>query len=161
MTWTVDRRITLAFGVSVALLLAIAGVGWWALSRTAQHVRDRATGPAHDCRSGAQLESEARAVNAYQLRYLLERSEAHVRGRDSTMRVLRARLAQLGAAAQSTPALARRVGRARARGDALAAARSTSPSPRSVGAIMRRRCACARSTRSPCAPRSTRASATS
>ncbi len=78
MNFTIGKRITLGFVLVLLLVAAVAGGGYWSLRRTAQtydialESRRNLLGPA------LEAESEIRASNVEDLRYLLDGSESSV-----------------------------------------------------------------------------------
>ena len=84
--WTVSRRIMTGFAVCLALVLAVAIVGWWALGRTTS-AYDRALEARRTVLVPAlEVESDIRAANVENLRFVIMPNERYRVHRDSLLR---------------------------------------------------------------------------
>jgi methyl-accepting chemotaxis protein len=83
MNWTVGRRIVAGFAVVLTLVVIVAGLGAWALRSTNTTYEQALDQRKFGLVPALRAESELRGANTQFLRFLLEGSEAQVRGRDS------------------------------------------------------------------------------
>ena len=90
MTLTIGRRITLGFALGLLLVALVAGGGYWALRRTSQTYDAAMEGRRTLLAPAITAESEIRAANVEDLRYLL----------DGTDKSLAAKVARLAKAQQ-------------------------------------------------------------
>lgn len=88
MQWTVSRRIIFGFSLILFLSFIMFLIAFWALSRTSEgfelaiHQREKGVIPA------LRVESELRAANNSQLRYMIDDSDVHLRTRDSLFSIV-------------------------------------------------------------------------
>jgi methyl-accepting chemotaxis protein len=95
MPWTINRRITLGFALSLILLVAVAAIGIWALGATTSAF-ERTIATRQTLLAPTQrIESDIRAANVEGLRYLLVRDDRYLRSRDSLVSSVRGVLAQV------------------------------------------------------------------
>ena len=78
MNFTIGKRITLGFVLVLLLVAAVAGGGYWALRRTARTYDVAIEGRRALLAPAIEAESEIRAANVEDLRYLLDGSETYV-----------------------------------------------------------------------------------
>ena len=98
MNWTVTRRIATGFTISLVLMLVIAAIGAFALSRSQRAARAELQ-QQHEVLTPALLaEVEFQNANLFYLFYLLEREEQWIRQHDSTLALAGARLREVSGA---------------------------------------------------------------
>ena len=78
MNFTIGKRITLGFLAVLMLAAIVAGAGYWSLSRTSATYQTALEGRKRLLAPAIEAESEIRAANVEDLRYLLDGSEAYV-----------------------------------------------------------------------------------
>ena len=89
MNFTIGKRITLGFLLVLLLAAIVAGAGYWSLSRTSATYQTALEGRKQLLAPAIEAESEIRAANVEDLRYLLDGSEAYVVAK--TRRIAKAR----------------------------------------------------------------------
>ncbi len=92
---TVSRRIMLGFAVCLILLLVVVVIGWWALGRTTSAYDQALEARRAVLVPAVEVESDIRAANVENLRFLLAPNERHMLQRDSLLNVTRTRIAAL------------------------------------------------------------------
>lgn len=88
MKWTVSKRIVLGFSLLLVIALALSIEGYWALSRTSNGFEEALYARQNGVVPSIQVESEIRAANNWQLRYMVDNQESHLVQRDSVMRLV-------------------------------------------------------------------------
>jgi methyl-accepting chemotaxis protein len=102
MTTDLSRRIAFGFATMLILTAAIAGLGIWALDRTADAFRN-AMRTERELRSQALLaESNARGAASWFLRYRLRQDDDYARRRDRAVAATRTTLTQMRDASEDT-----------------------------------------------------------
>jgi methyl-accepting chemotaxis protein len=95
MPWTVSRRIALGFGLSIVLLLVLAGVALWALATTRRDFSHALEARRTELLPALRLESELRSTNVEFLRFMAEPNAGYDRRRDSTLRIVQQLLGEV------------------------------------------------------------------
>jgi methyl-accepting chemotaxis protein len=95
MTWTISRRIMLGFGICLLLVAVAALGGGWALGRTKLAYDQALRGARTALVPALHAESEMRAANVENLRYLLEADEQYQTAREERLTAARKLITQL------------------------------------------------------------------
>jgi methyl-accepting chemotaxis protein len=101
MAWTISRRIMIGFGVCLLLVALAALGGGWALNRTSKAYDRALQGRRTALTPALQAQSEIRAANVENLRYLLEEDERYQAARDARLANAHQLLTQLADSAPS------------------------------------------------------------
>lgn len=101
--WTVNRRIVTGYAIALSLLAAVAAVGWVSLKRTETAYEKALAGRRDVLVPALMLESDVRASNVENLRFLLSGNRDYLPRRDSLLATASATLERLrdGAAADT------------------------------------------------------------
>ncbi|HUQ82394.1 MAG TPA: methyl-accepting chemotaxis protein [Gemmatimonadaceae bacterium] len=98
MEWTVARRIALGYAISLALVIVVATIGAYSLRSTSNTYDDAIRTRRELLINGLRAESELRAANVSNLRYMIEESDRYTRERDSSLAVARNLIGSIRAA---------------------------------------------------------------
>jgi methyl-accepting chemotaxis protein len=99
--WTVSRRIMLGFAIVLALVIAIAGVGAYALTGTSEAYEAASTAERRILGPAVQAEGESREAQLGYARFLIDGRDEWARAEDSAVARSRVLLEQLRADAPS------------------------------------------------------------
>ncbi len=105
--WTIGRRVTSGFAIGGTLLIIVAGIGVWALTRTVSSYEGALTARRSMEVPTLRAESEIRGANVEFLRFLLSSDDKYASRADSTIAVARTRIGEAREAAADTGVLAR------------------------------------------------------
>ena len=95
MSWTVGRRIALAIAIELVLLAVVAMIGVSALQRTTRTYESALVYRRSTVVPALRAESDIRAANVEQLRFMLSNNSKYSRARDSLVAVSRTALTEL------------------------------------------------------------------
>lgn len=101
MNWTVSRRIMLGFSIVLALVVAVAGIGAWALQSVTNTYEKALNQRRFNYVPALLTSAEMRGSNMAYLRYLLEGTPDHLRVRDSIDAVAKGLMVQLRDSAET------------------------------------------------------------
>jgi methyl-accepting chemotaxis protein len=100
--WTIGRRIILGFSLGLALVIATALVGVWALQQSSDAYESALRGERRVLSAALAVESDIRAANVNYLRYLIDPDESFGQARDSLMEAAKVSLTGLRSVDQGT-----------------------------------------------------------
>ncbi|MEO8577681.1 MAG: methyl-accepting chemotaxis protein, partial [Gemmatimonadales bacterium] len=100
--WTIGRRVSAGFAIGVALVIVVASVGVWALTRTVSSYEGVLASRRTVLLPTIRTESEVRGANAEVLRFLLSSDDRYARRADSAITAARELVAEVGRAIPDT-----------------------------------------------------------
>jgi hypothetical protein len=95
VNWTIGRRITVGYGVAVILLLALALLAIWALTRASDGFGDALALERDQLTVALRAQNDVRGANVMYLRYLVDGNDRWATGYDSLIVSARGRLTRL------------------------------------------------------------------